>query len=186
MTEPKNVIDKDKIASGDEQEWKKLFELYYPILSEHAHRIVNDTHLANDIAEIVILKLWEKRSTAANIKFLRAYLIRAAKNEGFSYIEKLSYKKETLYSFDIEIPAPVEKANDPETILQHKELQKTISISIKELTPRQREVIDHMSADTDASTRALGKTVGCSYKNIQAIIHRIRIKFGKANKLLEE
>ncbi len=186
MTEPQNVIDKDKIASGDEQEWEKLFKFYYPILSEHAHRIVNDTHLANDIADIVILKLWERRTTAVSIKFLKAYLIRAAKNEAFSYIDKLSYKKETLYSFDIEIPAPLEKANDPETILQHKELQKAILISIKELTPRQCEIIDYILADTDASTRILGKTAGCSHTTVQAIIRRIRVKFHKAHKLLEE
>lgn len=186
MSKPQDVIDKDKIASGDEQEWEKLFELYYPILSEHAHHIVNDTHLANDIADIVILKLWEKKSTAANIKFLRAYLIRAAKNEAFTYIEKLANKKEISYSFDIEVPAQLEKANDPETILQQKELRKIISSCIEELTSRQREVIDHILADTNVSFNTLGKTVGCSYQNVQSIIRRVRVRFHKVHKLLEE
>jgi len=185
-SKPQNVIDKDKIANGNKQEWEKLFELYYPILSEHAHKIVNDTHLANDITEIVFLKLWEKRSTAANVKFLKAYLIRAAKNEAFTYIEKLANKKVISYSFDIEIPAPLEKANDPETVLQQRELRKIISSCIKELTPRQREVIDYILADTNVSFNTLGKTVGCSYQNIQSIIRRIRIRFHKVHKLLEK
>lgn len=186
MTEPQNAIDREKLCSGDEEEWEKLFEQYYPILGKHAHRIVNDTHLANDIAEIVFLKLWEKKSIVLNVKFLRAYLIRAAQNEALTYIKKMADKKEISYSFDIEIPAPLEKANDPRIIAQQKELRKIISTYIKELSPRQREVINHIMADTDASTRALGKTVGCSHKNVQAIIRRIRIQFHKIHKLLKE
>jgi RNA polymerase sigma factor (sigma-70 family) len=186
MTEPQNAIDKRKICSGDEDEWEKLFEQYYPILGEHAHRIVNDTHLANDIAEIVLLKLWEKKSTVLHVKFLKAYLIRAAQNEALTYIKKVADKREISYSFEIEIPVQLEKANDPRTIAQQRELRKIISTSIKKLSPRQREVINHILADTDTSTRALGKAVGCSHKNVQAIIRRIRVRFHKIYKLLKE
>jgi RNA polymerase sigma-70 factor (ECF subfamily) len=188
MAEPQDLIDKEKIASGDEKEWEKLFELYYPILSEHAHRIVSDVHLSNDIAEIVLLKLWEKKSTVSHIKFLRAYLVRAAKNEAFSYIdiEKLANKKEISYSFGIEIPTPLEKSNDPETIAQQKELREIISTCIEELTPKQRNVIDHMLTDNNASFNALGKIVGCSYQNVQSIVRRVRLRFHKIRKLLEE
>ena len=134
----------------------------------------------------MLLKLWERRYTATNIKFLRAYLIRAVKNEDFAYIEKLFYKREISCSLDIEISAPLEKAIDPETIAQQKELRKIILICIEELTPRQREIIDHIIDDSKASFNALGKNIGCSYQNMQSIICRVRVQFRKIQQLWED
>ena len=94
------------------------------------------------------------------------YLIRVARNEALRYIEELANRREISYSFDIDISAPSKKAKSPENIAHQKELRKINSTCIKELTPRQREVIEHILADTDVSTRALGKTVGCSHKNV--------------------
>lgn len=61
-----------------------------------------------------------------------------------------------------------------------------ISVRLEQLTPKQREVIEHILLEPDISTRELGNVLGYSHKNAQAILGRIRVRFRKIRKLLEE
>lgn len=177
-------IDIEKIANGDAQEWKRLVDCYNQVLTRHAYNITHDTQSANDIAQMVLLNLWEHRSTVVDIKSLGAYLIRAARNKALTYIRDRS--REVSYSSDIAMLTPGQKVNGPETVLQREEFAEVILIRIEQLTPKQRKVIEHILAQPDISTRELGKILGCSHKNVQAILKRIREQFQKVQKLLGE
>ena len=155
-------------------------------MGQYAYGIVNDIHSANDIAETVFLKLWEQRTTVPDVRLLRGYLLRATRNEALTYIKKLADRREISYSFNIEIFAAPEKANNPQIIAHREELQKIILTCIEELTPRQREVTNHILANANISVKALGRAVGCSYQNVQGIICRVRDRFRKIYKLLKE
>lgn len=184
MSREQYNIDTKKLADGESIEWEKLINRYHQVLVRHAHGITHDIHSANDITQMVLLNLWYQRSIAPDIKSLGAYLFRAVGNKALTYIKQRG--REISYSSDIAVLTLDPKDNSPETAAQHKELKEMISIRIEWLTPKQREVIERIISDPYISTRRLAKIIGCSHKNIQAIIKRIRKRFQKIQKLLEE
>jgi len=184
MSQEWSDIDTEKIANGEAHEWKKLVNRYNQVLVRHAQSITHDIQSANDITQMVLLNLWERRSTAVDIKSLDAYLMRAARNRALTYIQDRGRK--VSYSSEIAMLTPGQQVNGPETVLQRREFGEMISIRIEQLTPKQREVIKHIQSQPKISTRRLGKILGCSHKNVQAIRNRIRRQFRKIQKLLEE
>lgn len=179
-------IDAQKIANGDTREWKKLVSHYNQVLTRHAYNITHDTQSANDVAQMVLLSLWERKLNAVDIKSLDAYLARAVKNKALTYVQQ--HSMEVPYSSDIAVTVLTsgQNVNNPENTAQQKELLEMISVRIEQLTPKQREVIEHILLEPDISTRELGNVLGYSHKNAQAILGRIRVRFRKIRKLLEE
>ncbi|MHC4464072.1 MAG: RNA polymerase sigma factor [Planctomycetota bacterium] len=184
MSQKSSNIAAEKIANGEAQEWKKLVKRYNKVLVSQAYSITHDTQSANDMAQMVLLKLWEQRSIAVHIKSLEAYLVQAARNTALTYIQQRD--REVPYLSDITMLTSGRKANRPETVAQQKEFREMISIQIARLTPRQHEVIEHILSEPTISTRKLGKVLGCSHKNVQAILGRIRHQFRNIQKLLKE
>lgn len=184
MSQQSSDIVAEKIANGEVQEWKKLVNRYNKVLLKQAYSITHETHSAKDIAQMVLLKLWERRSIAVHIKSLEAYLVKAARNGALSYIQQ--HDREVPHLSDITMLTSGQKVTRPETVAQQKEFREMISIQIEQLTPRQQEVIEHILSEPTISTRKLGKVLGCSHKNVQAILGRIRHQFQKIQKCLKE
>ncbi|BDS10348.1 RNA polymerase sigma factor [Aureispira anguillae] len=73
---------------------KVIFQKHYPVVYRAIYRIVSDQGIAEDLAQDVFMRLWEKRHEISVDGPLGAYVRRMAVNEALGYIRK--HKKYTI------------------------------------------------------------------------------------------
>ncbi len=66
--------------------WRKFYKDYFNPLCHHAFKILKDEHIASDIVQETLIKLWESNTRFDNIKALTVYVYRAVNNSSLNYI----------------------------------------------------------------------------------------------------
>lgn len=99
----------EKIRKGDTSAFRDLFKAYYKKLVIHAHRYVRDIHVAEDVVEDVLLKIWNNRQEWHISISVKAYLYQAVRNHSLNYLKRLKLEQTiiadiTLSIYDIETP----------------------------------------------------------------------------------
>ena len=177
------VIDLDRLAAGDNAEWNSLVNQYQRVLVRRVSRTIRDINSAEDITQTVFLNLWLGRSKLAHIDSLPGYLVRAVNNMTTTYLRKQTSRKESPLRVNVAELIPASGQSDPRVFSENKEVGQLISQAVSTFTPKQHQVVDHIRLDMDVSIRQIGRVMGCSHKNVRAIISRIRTKLGRADEL---
>jgi RNA polymerase sigma-70 factor (ECF subfamily) len=83
---------------NNRQEFKKLFDSFYPALYLFAMRIVKDRFHAEDLVQEVFIKLWEKAGEFKTTSAARSYLYTSVRNKCLNHLEhnKVIKKHEEL------------------------------------------------------------------------------------------
>ena len=71
----------------DKEEFKSIFDSYYPALCLFASNIVIDDAVAEDLVQEVFIKLWEKTEPLNNEYALKTFLYNAVKNKCLNHLE---------------------------------------------------------------------------------------------------
>lgn len=66
--------------------WRKFYKDFFNPLCHHAYKILKDEHIASDIVQDTLIKLWEGNTKFENIKALTVYVYRAVNNSSLNYI----------------------------------------------------------------------------------------------------
>jgi RNA polymerase sigma-70 factor (family 1) len=148
---------KGKIAAGDQNAFRQLFNLYSRKLIHFAASIVKSNDAAREIVDEVFIKLWRNKSTIVSIQNLTVYLYRAAKNTSLNYLSARA-KENITQSFDF-FSVQLADEQSPETKLITSELLKKINAAIDQLPPRCKMVFKLVRED------------GLSYKEVGAILN---------------
>lgn len=69
-----------QIAEGDEDAFRSLMAIYFPIIVQFARKIVAHDAAAEDIASETFVKLWENRSRVESFQSIKAFLFITSKN----------------------------------------------------------------------------------------------------------
>lgn len=75
-----------QLRQGNQEAYKELFDLYYPVMCSVAMSYIKDKGVCEHIADDVIFKIWEKRELIKIETSLKGYLMRAARNGALDYI----------------------------------------------------------------------------------------------------
>ncbi|SEK41230.1 RNA polymerase sigma factor [Parapedobacter koreensis] len=87
--------------------WGAIYTLYWDTLVRYISTKFNtiDPHAAEDIAEGVLLKLWEKRQRVAAMDIPKYWLFKAAKNDALDFLKTRKRKKlQPMEDHYLEIP----------------------------------------------------------------------------------
>ena len=68
------------LSRGDEKAFEVLFMRYFPRVKRFISGLLQDDITAEDFAQDILLKLWQKREEMAKIENLNAYLYRTSRN----------------------------------------------------------------------------------------------------------
>lgn len=82
-----------KVAEGNEDSFKQLFQKYHHQLGTHVFRITNSMDMAEEIVQDVFLKIWMSREALAGVQNFKAYLFVISKNHSLNCIRKLSRER---------------------------------------------------------------------------------------------
>ena len=124
-----------KVANGDEQAFKRLFDLYRPNIYTTALRITGDEWIAEEILQDTFLKVWVNREKISDIGNFGGWIYTIAKNVTYNAIKRSQSEKRNFLQF-IREPKNT-SCQDTDHLTQENEYQNILNLAINRLPPRQ-------------------------------------------------
>ena len=115
-----------------------LFKAHYDELCRYAHSILKDQDVAEDVAQQLFIKLWEKRETISEIDNIRSYLFRSTFN--LSLNEQKKMQRMPKSGEDILQNNALQSIENTSNLLVSNELQERIKSAMLVLPEKWREV----------------------------------------------
>jgi RNA polymerase sigma-70 factor (ECF subfamily) len=163
-----------RLQAGDEGAYDAVFRTWYPTLVRVAGALVQDTDVAEEVAQEVMLELWRRKQVLDRDVSLKAYLLRSVRNRALNRIRHLRVRRDTESDVEALYDAPV--AADQPVIAQ--ELSDALAVAMRDLPPRCREIFELSRVD-GLKYGEIAETLGISPKTVEA-------QMGKALRILRE
>ena len=160
-----------------------MFKKYFALVSTIVYRILNDSILAEDIAQEVFLSVWKNRETININSSLKSYLLRAARNKSLNYIRDNKVKT----SAGEEMPDVPDFTPSVEAEMEGKDLRKRVTQLIDMLPERCRYTFV-LSRFENLTYKEIAREMGTSEKTVENQISKALqfLKAGLANFLKEK
>lgn len=159
-----------RLSSGDDTALTSIMDRYGGPLLAFAYRMVGDKHLAEEIFQDTMVKVWQQAGALRMDGHLRAWLFRVARNNAIDYMRK---KRPILEELGPGLPAT---GNRPEQEAELSWLCGQLGSAMAELPLTYREVIDlryfHQMGYHEIST-ILGIPVGTVKSRISYALNRL-------------
>lgn len=142
------------------QEFKNIFDLNFDNVRNYIYYRCGDTDLATDIAQEAFMKIWEKQLDVNQGK-TKALLFKISSN---IFISKYR-KQQTELKFALSEKPQIQSQN-PEDILQYKELQNNYN-KVLTIMPEKQRVAFLMHRFDGCSYNEIAEKLGLSVKAIE-------------------
>lgn len=157
---------KEKIAIGDQNAFKHLFNFYSKKLILFAKSFVKSDEVAREIVDEVFIKIWRNKATTTSIHNLKVYLYTATKNTALNHLSSKATEN-ISESFDFFVVELSDSSPCPEKRMMSIELQKKITAAIDCLPPRCKMVFKLIRED-GLTYKEVGEILNISPKTVDA------------------
>jgi RNA polymerase sigma-70 factor (ECF subfamily) len=157
QVDTRNILH--EIASGDNEAFKTLFEIFFPKVKVFLVKFLKDDKAAEDIAQDIFVKIWSMRQALPEIKSFNTYLYRMTRNAALNYLRD---KKVTLEISEI----PIRDDKDIEQEYYRKEKELLIQLVVDQM-PAQRRKVFTMSRYMGMTNDQIAKSLGISKHTVE-------------------
>ena len=175
-----------RFAKGEGSAFKHIYEHYFDVVFYYILSLVQNKVEAEDIAEEVFIKLWEKRNTIFVKKTLKSYLLSVAHNTVIDFFSsKKILKEKTSQYADFDYISEAEEIIFKEfsdTYLLAKDLRKEIHNAINNLPSKCRKIFK-MSRLYDMKNKEIANKLDVSINTVEK---QISIALRKLRETLKE
>lgn len=156
----------EKLSSGDKKALGELFSRNFDSLYSYGYRIIPDSENVRDAIQEVFYKLWKYRANLDTPASVRAYLFISLRRELFNEKKARQRREQTDQKYITEEFDPLLSYGKWDEILDLQEEQsQELKKAIRELTPRQREVV-YLKYFEGLSTTELSEILGIRAQSI--------------------
>lgn len=162
-----------KIISGDEPSFEKVYHYYYPRLNYFARQYLLDAEASKNIVQDVFTELWDKRQALRTDTNLQAWLFTVTRNKSLKIISQLK-SRQNYDNFIKTRQLDVNYKSLSEFDTSHlvfEELQAQIQAALEKLSPACRKVFE-MSRFEDKKNREIAEELNLSIKTVEAQISK--------------
>jgi RNA polymerase sigma-70 factor (ECF subfamily) len=165
-----------QLVEGDEHAFKTLYDRYGETIFRLVLKYLASEALARDIAQEVLIKIWEKRGELGRVRNFEGYLLHTARNHAIDVLRAASRS-------DIakgEIARQFYQGNtcfDDETL--HRDYKSFIKRTVDSLPPRAREVF-LLCREEGKSYDEIAAALGISRNAVRNSMHLALEKFRAA------
>ena len=149
------------LASGDQQVFAKLFRLYYLKVRAFAYGFVKDFDEAEDLAQSVFIKIWDKHEIFSCVKNFDAYLYTLTKYLVLNYI-----KSKDLGSIVHDEYPEICDMDTPYEELLASDLKLLIDMVVDSMSP-QRKMVYVLSRVRGLSNDEIAEKLGIHKKTVE-------------------
>jgi|SRR5688572_3405176 len=164
----------ERIRRDDDAAFDTVFRTWYPRLVRYADAMLRDRAVAEEIAQEVMLAIWNGRRTLKIDESPTGYLFRATRNRA---LNELRHRKVEQKSHFRLVPA-IEVGPAAEANMADKQIEAALREAVQSLPDRCREVFE------------LSRVQGLRYAEIAATmeisVKTVETQMGKALRILRE
>jgi len=125
------------LASGDENAYKSIYLQYGETVFKLVLKYLRSPELAQDVAQDIFIKVWEKREKLEGVQHFRPYLLQIARNQAYDVLRAAG--RSDIVKGEIARHAVGHPGYFEDETLQ-KEYRSFIRRTLDSLPPRSREV----------------------------------------------
>ena len=180
MNDP-SVIDAELIDAtikGDQKAFQNFVEKYQkPIFSYLYRFLYQNKEAAEDITQVVFLKIYQNLNKIDATKSIKSWIFRIAHNEAANYLRSSSRKKESL--LDDEQWSKFSNPDDQKEDISD-QYGEIIQLALKKIKPKYREVIvlyyfeeksyDEIAEILNSSTSTIGTLIRRAKQQLKKIL----------------
>ncbi len=174
MPDTNEIALLNRLRADDRTALRQMFDDHYEMVCRSIYRFVPDTSMAEDLAQDVFLRFWEKRHSIDINTSLPAYLRRMGVNEGLGYLRRNKRWEADAFEPGAE-PGMDDSAEDH--YLQA-ELQENVTAAINGLPPKCRMVFQ-LSRYEELTYKEIADQLEISVKTVEN-------QMGKALRVLRQ
>lgn len=128
-----------RLAVGDESALQQIMDRYGASIRAYAYRKTGDMQLAEEITQDTLLKVWQYATQERIYGYLKAWLIRVARN---NTVDRLRRKRPQMEEFHAELAGEYDAFHQPDTQLEDAWIAEEVDAAMGELQPIHREVLE--------------------------------------------
>lgn len=140
MSKKSSISNKDlveKIRSGDQEAYEKLFYRFYSKLCVFSNSYVRSLDISRDVVQDVFIKIWDNRENFYVHQSLKAYLYQAVRNQSINFLQQ---KKQKLRLEERLVRQHKLNDESEEPVLNTEELTQKIWKLVEGLPERRRTI----------------------------------------------
>lgn len=154
----------ERIRSGDQDAFEKLFHQYYSKLCVFSNGYVRSLDISRDVVQDVFIKIWDNRDHFYVHQSLKAYLYQAVRNQSLNFLQQ---KKQKLRLQErLTRQHAMSGGEEGESFLNTEELSQKIWKLVEEL-PERRRAIFILYRKHGLSYLEIGEVMGITRKTVE-------------------
>lgn len=156
----------EAVSRGDAEAFNGLFTAYYSKTVRFLAGFLDSMEEAEDLAQDVFVKLWQKRSMLPYVENLDAYLYRMARNRLYDHVGE---SRKAYHSRPADATADIAEKETQEERLFAEELKGLINAVVDRM-PARRKTIFTLSRREGFSNAEIAKRLGISKRTVETHI----------------
>lgn len=180
-------IDWKKFQSGDETEFRRLYDAYAEMLYAYGMKMAQNEDLVRENLQLLFVYLYEKRTTILCPDNITAYLFASFRNRMFKALAAQTKQNALVggevtdnYDFRLDIDIQESIARDE---LDRERIQ-ALQTALQDLSPQQREVV-YLRFYKGMGVEDVAKILGTTNQTVSNVTHNAILKL-RSNELLSK
>lgn len=169
----------ERLKMGDFSAFDALFHKYSEMLYAFALSITRDQFAAEDITQLVFLKVWEKRAQIKEHLSFKSYLFSVAYHETISMLRKEKSEKRRINEY---LHFSQSQTNETEQFVEFKSIEGIANQLIDQM-PEKRKEIFRLSRDQGYTNKEISEKLNISIKTVEnqmtSALNFMRQKLGR-------
>lgn len=150
-----------RLSEGDEKSFRYIFRKYYSKVRAFSYGFLKDRDEAEELAQMIFIKLWEKRETFASVNNFDSYLFTLSKHTIFNYIEARH-----VIPVDIdEVPDTADTTTPYDEIIAN-DLKLLVDLTVNEMPPQRRQIF-RLSRQLGLTNDEIAVKLGIQKKTVE-------------------
>jgi RNA polymerase sigma-70 factor (ECF subfamily) len=151
-----------RIAAGDEQAFKSLFDLYKGRVMVYALRLSKNRYVAEEIVQETFLKLWTNRAQLPEVQNMGTYIFVMVKNRTLGHLRKIA-NESRLFN---EVWHTISEQQEMSGLLDAKDSMRLIAEAVRQLSA-QKQKIFYMSRSEGLNHRQIAEKCSLSESTVK-------------------
>lgn len=151
----------ERLASGDMRAFEILYRTFHPKIHKLALMLLKNNEDADDVCQIIFMKVWLRHESFLEVKDLDSYLFMLSKNTIIDYLSSERIKYSATDNITEE-----EDSVTPHENLVASDTQLLISMVVENM-PKQRQTIYRMSREQNLKNDEIAERLGIQKKTVE-------------------
>jgi RNA polymerase sigma-70 factor (ECF subfamily) len=167
----------EELTEGNQEAFRIIFKAAYPQVRAFSLGLLKNDADADDIAQLVFIKLWTKRAMLAQVRNFDTYLYTITKNTVLNHIAS----RKALMIDITDIPNVSTDNVSPLDQIEAGDMQLLIDMVVENMPP-QRQAVYRMSREEGLSNDQIAETLELQKKTVE---NHLNLALGDIRKVLK-